>query len=140
MFRRFPNIPMIRAHRRLIAKLAMALLLFMRLAVAAYACPGMAAAYELSQAMANAAMDMAGDCCPTLDPAAPNLCLQHGQQESQVAGLSSPPAPLLVDLPLLTVVPAIALSFEPALPDIPPEFLARTTAPPPAIRFGVFRS
>lgn len=129
---------MIRTYRRLIAKLAVALLLFMQLAVAAYACPGMA--YESSRAMASAVMDMEGDCCPTLDPAAPNLCLQHGHQDSQAAGISSPPPLLLVDLPLLAVVPAIALSFEPALPDVQPEFLAHTTAPPLAIRFGIFRS
>jgi len=128
---------MIRTSRRLIAKLAVALLLFMQLAVAAYACPGMA--YESSPAMTSA-MDMEGDCCPTLDPAAPNLCLQHGQQDSQAAGISSPPTLFLVDLPLLAVVPAIALSFEPALADVPPEFLAHTTAPPLAIRFGIFRS
>lgn len=131
---------MIRPHLHLIAKLVVALLLFMQLAVAAYACPGVAGGLESSPTMAGAAMNMEGDCCPTLDPSTPNLCLQHGQQDSQATGQTSPPAPLVVDLPLLAVVPAVELIRLPPLLDVPPEFLARTTAPPPAIRFGVFRS
>lgn len=131
---------MTRTHRRFIARLAIALLLFMQLAVAAYACPGVAKVYESSQTMENAGMEMGGDCCPTLDPADPNLCQEHGQQGSHATGLTHPPAPLGVDLPLLAVVPPIELVLAPTLPDVLPEFLARTTAPPPAIRFGVFRS
>lgn len=131
---------MIRTHRRFIAGLAVALLLFMQLAVAAYACTGMAKVHESPQAMEDAGMEMGGDRCPTLDPADPNLCLEHGRQDSKATALTHLPAPLAVDLPLLAVVPAIELALAPALTRLPPEFLARTTAPPPAISFGVFRS
>lgn len=130
---------MFRTNRRLIAKLAIALLLFMQFAVAAYACPGVVGAHDSAQTMDQMAMDMEGG-CSTLDSAAPNLCLQYGQQDHQATGQAATPAPLLVDLPLLAVVPTVVLVLDPALPDVPPEFLARSTAPPPAIRFGVFRS
>lgn len=131
---------MIRTHRRFIARLAVALLLFMQLAVAAYACPGVAKAVELPRAMEGAGMEMGGDCCPTLDPADPNRCLEHGQQDSKATAPTQLPEPLGVALPLLAVALPIALVLAPTLPDVLPEFLARTTAPPPAISFGVFRS
>lgn len=131
---------MIWTYRRFIARLAIALMLFMQLAVAAYACPSAAKVYGSSQTMESSAMEMAGGCCPTLDPADPNLCLEHGQQGNQTTGVNHPPAPLGFDLPLLAVVPAVELTAVPMLPDILPEFLTRTTAPPPTIRFGVFRS
>lgn len=133
-------------HRRFIARLAIALLLFMQLAVAAYACPGAMGTHAPSTAMGGptmateTGMDMAGGSCMSLDQSDPNLCLQYGQQESQTTGQAAPPVPLAVDLPLLMVVPAVEFTFEPALPDVLPEFLARTTAPPLSIRFGVFRS
>ncbi|AYH42392.1 hypothetical protein [Azoarcus sp. DN11] len=131
---------MIRTHRHWIARLAVALLLFMQLAVAAYACPGVAKAVEPSRAMESAGMEMGGDCCPTLDPADPNRCLEHGQQDSKATALTQLPEPLGAALPLLAVALPIELVLVPALPDVLPEFLARTTAPPPAISFGVFRS
>jgi hypothetical protein len=131
---------MIRIYRCFIAKLAIALLLFMQFAVAAYACPGVAGARESSQAMGDASMEMEGGGCTNLDLSDPNLCLQYSRQDRQVTGHASPPLPLLVDLPLLAVVPSIELFLEPALPGVPAEFLARITAPPPFIRFGVFRS
>lgn len=129
-----------RIPRRFIAKLAIAFLLFMQFAVAAYACPGVARYYASSQAMANAEMKRGGDCAQTLDPVLPNLCLAHCEQDNQAAGQGHPPFPLGVDPPLMAVVHPIEFAQAPVLTDVPPEFLARTTAPPLAIRFGVFRS
>lgn len=134
---------MIRIPRRAVARLSIALLLFMQLAVAAYACPGAMGTHESSQAMADATMEMdmemAGGSCMSLDQSDPNRCLQYGQHDSQATG-HAPPVPLAVDLPLLMVIPAVELVFEPALSDVLPEFLARATAPPLSIRFCVFRS
>lgn len=131
---------MIRPYRRLVSLLAIALLLFMQWGVAAYACPGMAPASDGPRILVTADQHVAGHCFPSLDPAAPNLCLLHGQQDGQASGQAHPLPPLWVHLPLLAVIPVIAVEFDAALRDVPPEFLARTTAPPATIRFGAFRS
>lgn len=128
---------MTRACRRLVAKLLIATLLFLQLAVAAYACPsfnpdsGMA----MSAAMAD---DMAMDGCTMSDQVQPNLCSQHCQQNSQALDQSPPAALAIPILPLLAVVSAEHRPRSAASAD-PREFLARATAPPSAIRFCVFR-
>lgn len=129
-------------HRRPIARLVIALLLFMQMAVAAYACPGMAKTYyEPFQVRGDAAVEMEGDCRQTtLDPTDPNLCLRHCQQDSQATADTSQPVPPVLGLPLLAVISAAELAVEGVLPELLPEFLARSTAPPLSIRFGVFRS
>lgn len=129
-------------HHHPIARLVIALLLFMQTAVAAYACPGMARTYdEPFQVRGDAAMEMEGDCRQTtLDPADPNRCMRHCQQDSQATADPSQPAPPELDLPLLAVISAAELAVEGVLPELLPEFLARCTAPPLSIRFGVFRS
>lgn len=127
-------------HRRPIVRFVIALLLFMQMAVAAYACPNLAKIYEPFPVMSDAAVEMKGNCSQMLNPAHPNLCLQHCQQGSQATADASQPAPLLVDLPLRAMISAAELTRELVLPELLPEFLARTTVPPPSIRFGAFRS
>ena len=133
---------MMHIHRRPIAKLVIALLLFMQMAVAAYACPAITRTYyEPFQVRGDVAMEMEGDCRQTtLDPADPNLCLRHCQQDSQATADTSQPVPPELDLPLLAVISTAELALEGVLPELLPEFLARSTAPPLSIRFGVFRS
>lgn len=133
---------MTRALRRFIAKLGIAALLFMQLAVAAYACPGAPSSSDspMVMAMADTAEAMPVGDCAMVDQSAPNLCEQHCQLDSQANGHASPPLVFAVDLPLLTVVPVVDVSPAPVALDVSPEFLAHATAPPPSIRFCVFRS
>lgn len=129
---------MTRVFRRFIARLGIVALLFMQLAVTAYACPGMQRGADASVAMS--ASDAAMDDCPMVDRSAPNLCKQHCQHDGQATGQASSPPVFAVDLPLLTVLPIVEVPPAPVAPGVSPEFLAHATAPPPAIRFGVFRS
>lgn len=130
---------MSRAFRRFVAKLAIALLLFMQLAVAAYACPGLVGNRQSFQSMEDSAMEMDGGECATPDRSVPNLCRQHCQYDSQASGQSSSPVSFPPDLPVLTFAPVV-VSLVPVSFDALPELLARTTAPPLFIRFRVFRS
>lgn len=131
---------MSRAFRRFVSKLAIALLLFMQLAVVTYACPNLVGSRQSLQSVEAAAMEMVGDdCVTTPDRSDPNLCRQHCQYDSQASGQSSSPVSFPPDLPVLTVAPVV-VSLVPALFDALPELLARTTAPPLFIRFRVFRS
>lgn len=130
---------MTRVFRRIVAKLAIALLLFMQLTVAAYACPGLAGNRQSFQSMEDAAMEMVGGDCVTPDRSDPNLCRQHCQYDSQVSGQPGSSVSFPPDLPVLTFAP-IVVSLVPASLDALPELLARITAPPPFILFRVFRS
>lgn len=122
-----------------IAKLSIGLLLFMQLAVAAYACPGLASAEKAPCAQEGGQIgDAQVDHSTVLDPALPNLCLQHCQQGGQSDG-GAPATLPVVALPLLAFTPQA--TTRPKLPAIlQPEVLARTTAPPPSLLFCVFRA
>lgn len=128
---------MIRACRRFVARLLIASLLFLQLAVAAYACPVFSPASDVSMSVAMADdMPMNGGTID--DPAQPNLCKQHCEQNSQVLDQGLPAALAIPVLPLLAVVDR-ELGLRCAVSADPREFLARATAPPAAIRFCVFR-
>ncbi len=118
---------MTRAFLNVVAKLSIALLLF---AIASLPCTQAAHGEETS---------MQADGTAVLDPAAPNLCLQHCQQGSQgTDSFASAMLPALA-LPLIAIVP-MAIT-PPKLPAIlQPEVLARTTAPPPSLLFCVLRA
>lgn len=130
---------MTRALRRHIAKLGIATLLFMQFAVAAYACPNMLGSAASGMAMGEMSEAMPMGDCGMADQAAPNLCAQHCQYDSQAAGHVSPVV-FTVDLPLLAVLPVVEISPAAAAPFVSREFLAHATSPPTSIRFGVFRS
>lgn len=133
---------MTRAFRRFIAKLGIATLLFMQLAVAVYACPGVGRSSGASMLMdmADAAEANPMSDCTAIDPSAPNLCAQHCQNDSQANAQTSAPLTFAVDLPLLTVLPLVDVFPAPLTLDVSAEFLAHATAPPPPILFGVYRS
>ncbi|WP_076600652.1 hypothetical protein [Aromatoleum tolulyticum] len=130
---------MTRAFRRFIARLGIAALLFMQLAVAAYACPGVADSSRSPMVMDSAVETMPTGDCAMLDQSAPTLCDQHCQQDGQAAGHASPPM-FAADLPLLVVLPVVQACPPPVAFDVSREFLTHATAPPPAIGFGAFRS
>lgn len=129
---------MSRAGHRLTAKLLVAALLFLQLAVAAYACPSLNqhSGAPMPAAMVEATQIDSG--CPMEDQAQPNLCSQHCQQGSQALDQSPPAVPAIPALPLIAIVDSAATP--PCVVSAAPrEFLRRATAPPPAIRFCVFR-
>lgn len=78
-------------------------LVFMQLAVSAYACPmaqGTASDNASNMAGANAMPDCAGNSLLAMDPAQPLLCLAHCQQGAQAAQptatLDAPASPVLL--------------------------------------------
>lgn len=119
--------------KRLICRVLIGMLLFTQIAVAAYACPGFAAAQIQSDATVLAAPSDGGHATGVstdsmsdaakehgfMDPMLPNLCLEHCRYGDQKA--DQPPAP--------TVSPAL-LTLLYALPE--PEGFTRTRAGPPA--------
>ncbi len=103
-------------------------LLFMQFAVAAYACPGLGASSLPSAAVVTAPSDMVNG-CEVLDPANPNLCLQHWQAGSQLPDAAAIAVPLssLVAMAEIALpdVDATLSSFTAAAGDL----RARDTAP-----------
>ena len=116
-----------RSSRLFVALAAIASLLFMQLAVAAYACPG-----ANSSAAEAAVQAEAG--CDEMDHAPSNLCHAHCQQQVQSidkpVALSVPPAPS-TGLHVAQV-PVAGASFVSAKDQ--QSLLVRTTAPPLTIR------
>jgi hypothetical protein len=123
--------------RYLTAVVAVFSLLFMQLAVAAYACPKLEAPQKAvmldasGQPMAN---------CPQADPQSPSLCEAHSNQLPQ--SLEKPPAPSVQ--PFMASGLAVYIlppdSLIPAEQPIPASFLhAAGAAPPLAIRHCCFR-
>jgi len=113
--------------RRLVCQLLAGMLLFAQLAVAAYACPGLAA--EVPAVAAASMPEMPG--CDQMDPDAAALCAEHcrfGQQSADAAPQPAVQAAtptllyLLPDLPLLAVGPGGAFHASPdaAVPAAPP--------------------
>lgn len=124
------------------AVIALVSTLFMQLAVAAYACPQLAAGMDIVQPSLVAAGPvqemMPG--CEMADRAQPALCHAHGQAGKQSLDKPEPP-------PVQPFVAAgLVIALHPATTVKVAEFLAadiaslaRTTAPPLSIRNCCFR-
>lgn len=132
------TMPSRRQSRLITVFIALVSLLFMQLAVAGYACPGVQQKIAEATAMYEAKMPCAESMAINMDDAQPNLCQAHCQVGSQTADKYEVPAPLNIS--------AVPVSF--LLPDIAPVFggtplqqphLKRTTAPPVAIQHCCFR-
>jgi hypothetical protein len=122
-----------------ICRVLIGVLLFAQLAVAAYACPGLATTSPHGQMTMTAATappssadaDKAAGGCNQMDPAAPNLCLEHcraGHQSSDTA-----PAPVVAAatpalLYVLPIEPEPVVGSSPSLPATDPRV---AIAPPP---------
>lgn len=114
-------------------------LLFMQLAVAAYACPGMttSSAAEVSITASVAMPD-----CASMDQDQPALCHTHaedpfGKQSADKPAL--PDIPAFVSASLLLILHASDQLQVPVSTSSSPISLARSTAPPLAIRNCCFR-
>lgn len=127
----------LRRHRVFTVLLALCSLLFMQLAVAGYSCPGFESRVMEISAMAQAGMPCAESMSMALDDEQPNLCKAHC--EPVQAGTDQTP----VQVPAFAVSAVFyAAPISIALPQRfapQPSLLARTTAPPLAIRNCCFR-
>lgn len=128
-----------RALKRLTARLAIAALLFAQLAVAAYACPSVFKAGELAEVLAAADLHAAMPDCEESSRGNPNLCLQYLQADS-LSVQTAPQDPVPPAIVVALAAPLIAADHgrDLAPPALPAE-LARTTSPPPLLRFGFLR-
>jgi hypothetical protein len=121
--------------RKRVAWLCMSALLFLQLAVAAYACP---MPMDGSTSAMAAATTAEAQPCPMTDQERSKLCEQHCIQASQSVDTQPHSAVYPPVLPLLGVV---------AWPDVPlatgsksqRAFVVTGVDPPPLVRFGVLR-
>src|SRR5216683_440640 len=125
---------MSRIERKKVAWLCLSAVLFLQLAVAAYACP---TSMDGSTATA-AAVVPAAQPCPGMDQERPKLCEQHCAQTSQSVDTQphsniNPPV-----LPLIAIVVQPDL-YLPTRPSIYGALLVTVVDPPPLVRFGVLR-
>jgi hypothetical protein len=129
-----------RKHRVLTALIALFGVLFMQLAVASYACPGLQGS-GTQQAMVDDVAPMESmPGCNQPDPVKPALC--HAHCLDGKTSLDKPQTP--VAAPAAVIVAAILTPIEPLLPasspgDQPEFALSRSTSPPIAIRHCCFR-
>lgn len=121
-----------RRSRAFVALCAIASLLSMQLAVAAYVCP-----HDRGAAVMDVAQDEPG--CHEMDRANPALCFAHCQQ--QVQSIDKPVAltvPAAMPSWLRAALVPVAAAFVATAKD-QHSLLARSTAPPLAIRNCCFR-
>ncbi len=126
-------------HNRLITVLfTLVSLLFMQMAVAGYACPGVGPKVAEAAAMAEAGMPCAESMTMNMDNEQPNLCHAHCQADSQSAHKYQLPSLVTVDA--LPTAPALQVALMPFVEaPLQAPHLRRTTAPPLSIRNCCFR-
>lgn len=117
---------------------ALCSLLFMQLAVAAYACPDNLSKLSEAAAMAEAGMPCASEVSLSMDDELPGLCHAHCQSSQQSVEKLQPPS-------LMGAV-AVGFAFTISLPSAAPPagpvqapLLLRAAAPPIAVRNCCFR-
>jgi hypothetical protein len=120
--------------RTFVALGAIAALLFAQLALAAYACPATGLAGSVSgNNVAGKSAPMPG--CEGMDVEQPALCHAYAQAGSQSLDRPTPPdVPLFVDSSPVIAAAPLSPSPGPAYWRVERMLLARTTAPPIAIR------
>lgn len=132
-----------RKSRVLTAFIALFSVLFMQLAVAAYACPSMTEGKTVAYSMASTpAMDHAGmiGCEGMVDLEQPSLCFEHSQFGNQSSGKPElpNPAPSLAVI-VMTVVRTIDAPVRPPSNFIASSHLMRGSTPPLTIQNCCFR-
>lgn len=121
------------------ALLALVSMLFMQLAVAAYACPGLLMGDQGTEMLSQSQPDsgsMPG--CDRPDPKQPALCHAHCQDGKQSLDKAElPPIPPALAIGFFTAVVNFDILQRPFSTPVP--LLTRTTAPPLSIRNCCFR-
>ena len=118
--------------------IALCSLLFMQLAVAAYACPGSTSQVSESAATAEAGMPCAGDMSLSTDEDQPGLCQAHCQSTPQTVEKVQAPSPVDAAAVGFAFTISEAVAAPPAGPVQAP-LLLRAAAPPIAVRNCCFR-
>jgi hypothetical protein len=126
---------MTRAGRKSVAWLCLSVLLFMQLAVAAYAGTTVTAGNPTVVASVDGPEKMP---CGGMDQRLPNLCEQHCLQASQSVDTQPHSGVTAPTLPLLAVIVQTD-RYVPTKHDVGSVALVHPLDPPPLIRFGVLR-
>lgn len=128
-----------RSTRFVAAVIAVISLLFTQLAMASYACPGVATPARMTMAAADNGMSSM-DHCTGMDKAQPTLCHAHTHSDPQ--SLNKPDLPSV--LPFLVIGPVLSVILlddgvaPPGVATATPS-LSHATEPPMAIRHCCFR-
>lgn len=132
-----------RSSRIVAALVALFSMLFMQLAVAAYACPGLSIAGDADMsAMSAGGGTPAMSDCEGMDQTQPALCQAHAQDQQSKQSLDKPQSPDVqpfIAVGLVLASYSIDIAARPLPPQPESAFLARSTAPPLAISHCCFR-
>ena len=126
--------------RLLTAIVAIFSMLFMQLAVASYACPGMSAGSNTAVSASATMEDMPN--CDGMDPEQSTLChmLAYGEPSKQSHEKTpAPVVPPFVPVELMLGLAIFDVMVPPSITAYPPIALTRTSSPPIAIRNCCFR-
>lgn len=130
-----------RSSRFVAAAIALFSILFMQLAVAAYACPVLSV--DHGKPSATATVDMPAEAmtaCHDMDPVQPSLCHAYGQAGNQSLDKPSvPPLQPFMAIGFGLVVSPLEVSYPPVLTLSDTSYLTHASAPPAAIRNCCFR-
>ena len=127
--------------RLLTAIVAIFSMLFMQLAVASYACPGMSVGSNMDIAP-SAPMTQAMPNCDGMDTEQSTLCHLYAYGEPSKQSLEKKPAPVVppfVPIELVVILPILDVIDLPTIRAYQPIALTRTSSPPIAIRNCCFR-
>lgn len=133
-----------RPSRLIAAFLALFSMLFMQLAIASYACPGRTMGSETkgTSSWSASADTVAMTGCDGMDSEQPALCHAHVQDPFGKQSLDKPQLPDVqpfVAAGLMVALSVVDAANFPQEPQQNPTLLARSTAPPIAIRHCCFR-
>ena len=130
-----------RQFRFVAALIALFGVLFMQLAVASYACPGMTMVQgDAAIAMSTDSADQSMAGCQGMDQAQPSLCHAYGQAGNQSLDKPEiPHAPPFIATGLALEVFPMEATYLPATTPLESIPLTRATAPPLSIRNCCFR-
>lgn len=118
-------------------------MLFMQLALASYACPGVSIGNgdDMAAMAAGVAAPVMAD-CEGMDQSQPALCHAHAQDQQSKQSLDkpqSPDVPPFIAVGLVLASYSIHIAARPLPPQPDSAFLAHSSAPPLSIRHCCFR-
>lgn len=131
--------PFRRRTRLITALLLLVSLVFMRMAVAAYVCPGATPAAAAVSASATAAMPCGESMVLVVDASQPNLCKAHCEAQRQSADTYKLPLLAAAAVQAAGFLPVLAIGPNASQPLIQSPLMQRATSPPLAVRHCCFR-